>query len=145
MVCLLAVACSERGAEPAQAEPAVSSRVASRGAGREGQQQDLPAPGSGLLVRVPIVNIEGRDFTSWWRPEILAADGHLLFRDPQGFPARFNVYWGWDDQQRLWLYNSDDGRVWIYAQGPQGWARQEWERGAGLAPPAVIAAHLTHP
>jgi hypothetical protein len=138
---LLLVGCASDRAEPqpASERPLVTSR---RAVDRAGQQQDLAAPGAALQARVPIVAVQGRDFASYWCPEILDADGVVLYQDEQGFPARFNVYWGWDDSQRLWLYNTDDGLVWIYAQGPAGWAREPWERGSALVPPAEVQSRL---
>ncbi len=109
--------------------------------GLSGQQQDLEAPGGTVSVRVPILAVEGRDFANYWCPEVLAADGQRLFRDEEGFPARFNVYWGWDDEQRLWVYNTDDGGVWVYSEGPDGWGREAWRPDGELEPPAGIQAH----
>ena len=134
------MACTDPPVERTQ--PAVT--VASS-ASNSGQEQDLAAPGAGVSVRVPIVPQQGRDFATYWCPELRGADDAVIYQDREGFPARFNVYWAWDDSQRLWLYNTDDGTVWIYAQGDQGWARRAWERGTQPLPPAVIAARTAGP
>ncbi len=139
---LLALACDQPDRAPAQAPP---SAVPSRRAAGGSQQQDQASPDGAFVVKVPIVGAEGRDFASYWTPRIEAAGGEVVFEDSLGFPARFNVYWGWDDQQRLWLYNTDDGLVWIYAAGPEGWARSAWERQDELIPPAEIAGRLRAP
>lgn len=139
------VACDDPPLQPDAPAVAVPAATRTRGAPRDGQVQGLAAPGAGLSARVPIVGVEGRDFATWWLPEVLSADGRVLYQDPVGFPARFNVYWAWDDAQRLWLYNTDDGGVWVYAHGTEGWGRQAWERSGGLVPPAVIAARATRP
>jgi hypothetical protein len=107
-----------------------------------GQRQDLVSPSGSLRVQVPIVSLEGRDFASWWCPEILDAQGDSVFQDRDCFPARFNVYWAWDPQDGLWLYNTDDGALWRYARGPEGWVRQPWKEGAGQEPPVEIRARL---
>ena len=146
---LLATACRDDAAPTARdvaAVPAAVPTSATRSRAttpHAGQQQGLASPDGGLSVRVPIVAMQGRDFATYWCPEITALDGTVRFQDSVCFPARFNVYWGWDAQQRLWVYNSDDGRVWIYAEGPEGWDRQAWERDGELEPPAELRAKLS--
>ncbi len=132
------------GGPPEPAEPVVRAptQITSRRSEHAGQVQGLVAPGADLVARVPIQAVEGRDFATWWQPEILGADGAVIYRDAQGFPARFNVYWAWDAQQQLWLYNTDDGTVWIYASAEQDWERRRWERSSGQEPPAEIRARL---
>ncbi len=139
-LCVLSVACSDPPVEPTQRVVGISSS-----ASNSGQEQDLVAPGAALSVRVPIVPQPGRDFATYWCPEIRGADDGVVYKDSQGFPARFNVYWAWDDSQRLWLYNTDDGTVWVYAQGADAWTRSLWERGSALSPPASIAARTAGP
>ncbi len=142
--CILAVvalttACGAEP-EPASDPPRVATRAAAPAPA--GQVQDLASTDGSLLVRVPIEAQQGRDFATYWVPEIRDAAGLVLLRDELGFPARFNVYWAWDGQQRLWLYNTDDGTVWVYAAAASGWARQPWERGSGQEPPPEIRARL---
>jgi hypothetical protein len=138
LVSALLPACREAPEAP-PAEPApLRQRV-----DPAGQQQGITSP-SGFVARVPIVSMEGRDFATYWCPELRDADGGLLLRDREGFPARFNVYWAWDAQDRLWLYNSDDGAVVIYAAGPEAWARSQWVRGSEPQPPEAIQ-RLIHP
>jgi hypothetical protein len=139
---LLVVACSGETAAPPPVNPAAKVRTRAA-AVRTGQQQDLATVDGTLRVRVPIVAAEGRDFASYWSPQIRGGDGAVLYQDEQGFPARFNVYWAWDDAQGLWLYNTDDGTVWRYAEGPDGWARQPWERGSTSLPPPEIQSRLS--
>lgn len=130
---------------PAELAPPESEQRAPRAAAveRGGQVQDLPAPGGTVWARVPIRPAEGRDFATYWQPEIRDGNGTVLYVDTQGFPARFNVYWAWGPGPRLWVYNTDDGGTWIYTEGPEGWGRSAWQSDGGLAPPTEILARQT--
>lgn len=139
---LLVVSCGAEPADPPSVDTTAKARTRVAAAG-SGQQQDLPSADGALLVRVPIVPAEGRDFANYWCPEIRAADGTVVYLDELGFPARFNIYWAWDDARGLWVYNTDDGTVWRYAESPEGWARQPWERGAAPEPPPEIQSRLS--
>jgi hypothetical protein len=137
---LILAACEREPAATSSREP--QGRAVRGTASRAGQQQDLSSPDGSLRARVPIVSMQGRDFATWWCPELSSAGGELLFRDRECFPGRFNVYWGWDAQQRFWVYNSDDGALWIYAPEGEGWGRRAWLPGDGLTPPPSLAERL---
>ncbi|NLF29677.1 MAG: hypothetical protein GX591_02175 [Planctomycetes bacterium] len=75
-----------------------------------------------------------------WAIGILDDDGNLVFEDQTDFVALLNIHLGWDDGDRLWLYNSDDGRLYYYARGHQGWKRTAYDKAMAegpdpLAPP----------
>ncbi len=121
--------------EPAVAElpPAVAPA---------GQVPGLGSPRSSKFAEVPIVAVPDREFASWWMPRIVTAEGDDVFVDQQGFPARFNIYWDWDQQDRFWIYNTDDGAVWVYRRAAEGWGRTCWEQGLDFEPPASIQERL---
>jgi len=57
---------------------------------------------------------------------------HVLFTDREtgaqyegttDFLAWLNVYWQWDNQDRLWAYNSDDGRIWYWMHDGSRWVQ----------------------
>jgi hypothetical protein len=78
---LLAFAC---GAEP---ESATETPVApTRAAALEpaGQVRDLASPDGRLRVVVAIESQRGREFSTYWVPEIRDARGETLLRDDEG-------------------------------------------------------------
>ncbi len=53
-------------------------------------------------------------------------DGQVLYKGDGDFLSSFNVYWYWDEEDRVWLYNSDDGRVYFWERVGDKWKRQKW-------------------
>ena len=46
---------------------------------------------------------------------ISAPDGAILYKDESSkFVGHLNGYWAWDDSDRAWFYNSDDGNVYFW-------------------------------
>ncbi|MBN1149866.1 hypothetical protein JXA84_01450 [candidate division WOR-3 bacterium] len=66
------------------------------------------------VLTVPAVREERGGYSNYWKVTISDSEGELLYTDEEGFPARFNVYWTWDDSDRAWLYNSDDGCIYYW-------------------------------
>jgi len=59
-----------------------------------------------------------------WVASIYDEQGKKLYSDDNSdFHGQFNVYWTWDDDDRLWLYNSDDSLVYYWIR-----ARGEWQK-----------------
>ncbi|MBZ4419126.1 hypothetical protein [Myxococcus sp. RHSTA-1-4] len=88
------------------------------------QKSPLPSPDGAYVARVDILEkpcVPG--FRHCWVVSFQGRSGVEVFRDTEGFPARFNVYWAWDAHGRFWLYNSDNGDVFIYAAQGDGWTR----------------------
>jgi len=64
------------------------------------------------------------------------------------FLPHLRIYWLWDDANRLWIYNSDDGGVHVLALENGRWDMRRWGHGHspdrqsavpdGLAPPASL-------
>ncbi len=90
------------------------SRSCQAPAERPNQRSPLASPSGRFVAHVPVLEVENRDFRSYRTPRITDADGLVLLEDYEGFPAWFSVYWMWDSADRLWLYNSDDGAIWVY-------------------------------
>ena len=89
------------------------------------QRSPSVSPSAKYVLKMLIVETDRKDFKTWWQIDISDAQGNVLAKDPVGFPALFNIYWVWDKKDRLWVYNSDDGRVYYYEQ-VGGWPRREW-------------------
>jgi hypothetical protein len=72
--------------------------------------------------------------TSVWKVTISTPTGQLLYKDEEStFVGMLNVYWQWDSADRVWLYNSDDGRVHYWQQENTQWKKHE-HSGAATAP-----------
>jgi hypothetical protein len=84
------------------------------------QTQDLPSPDSSLVLTVP--RWEDPDGNTFWRVTIADTSGTVLYVDSLSeYVGNLNVYWSWDGDGRVWLYNSDDGMVHFYSPGAGGW------------------------
>ena len=57
-----------------------------------------------------------------WTVEIQDQSGKTLHKEQTEFVPYLNVYWIWGPNDRLWLYNSDDGNVHCWHRKPDG----EW-------------------
>jgi hypothetical protein len=53
-------------------------------------------------------------FKSFWSIEIKNREGATIVKNNESFPAMFNIYWKWDSGNRLWIYNSDDNKVYYF-------------------------------
>jgi len=112
------------------------------------QRQGAVSPSGRYVVQVPV---EGERSASEdsdpyvWVVTILDPDGTVLHRDEDStFAGFFNVYWLWDDSDRLWLYNSDNGKFYFWELTDGNWEKQEWsykwarENGRDITPPAGL-------
>ena len=94
---------------------------------RANQKQSTTSPNGKYVLTVPIeaqtTNPEHRG-TRVWKVTIADTSGAVLYKDEQStMLGNLNVYWGWDDQNRVWLYNSDDGAIWRWELTPEGWKK----------------------
>lgn len=62
-----------------------------------------------------------------WIVSISDTNGKLLYRDNNSdFVGHLNVYWIWDDKDRLWLFNSDDSRIYYWIPISSTWKKNLW-------------------
>jgi hypothetical protein len=80
-----------------------------------------------------------------WKVSISDSQGNELYKDDDSeFVGTLNVYWIWDDKDRVWLYNSDDARVWFWELQGDGWVKTNWgygktkETGREVRPPREL-------
>jgi len=83
---------------------------------RPNQTQGAASPSGRYVLRLPI-EAQTTDpqykGTGVWKVTITDLSGKVLYKDEDSkLVGNLNVYWGWDDQDRAWVYNSDDGRIW---------------------------------
>lgn len=75
---------------------------------------------------------------TFWRVTISDANGTLVHKDDSEFNGFLSVYWCWDDADRVWLYNSDDGKTHIWQMTDGQWQRTLFARGNPLTPPSDL-------
>lgn len=102
------------------------------------QEQPLSSPSGKYVLTVPIETVE--DTHRYWRVTITDVNGHLLFKDDSRFVGNLNVYWVWDEHDRVWLRNSDTGFIYYWELDQQsGWQRHQWEQNPNcLFPPTRL-------
>lgn len=76
--------------------------------------------------------------TPVWKVMISDANGRVVYKDEASeMVGSLRVYWGWDDQDRVWVYNSDDGSIWRWEVTGGEWRKIQSSRGDGI-PPHVL-------
>jgi len=98
--------------------------------------QGTPSPSGKYVLRLPIeaqtTNPQYKG-TRVWKVTIADSSGTVLYKDEDStMVGTLNVYWGWDDQDRAWVYNSDDGRIWRWEFAESGWKKIESQRSDGI-------------
>ncbi len=107
------------------------------------QQQPLLSPSGLYRLTVPI---EERV----WRVTIATHEGDLLYQDTEAdFVGNLNVYWLWDEQERVWLYSSDTGAVFFWELQDGAWVKTLWGYGREreinrdlVPPPALYPSYV---
>jgi len=99
--------------------------------GQTGSPQPLISPNGEYVLTVPVheSGLPGLAGTPVWMVTISHVEGGVVHQDRMSeFPARFQVYWAWGQEGRVWLYNSDDGSVW-YWEDRGDWIKWMWGHG----------------
>jgi len=89
------------------------------------QRQPSRSPDGQYVLTVPIEKNAGGDKT--WQVTINDAEGNLLYQDEDSeFVGNLNVYWIWDENDRVWLYSSDTGVVFYWEIQNGDWTKSQW-------------------
>ena len=92
------------------------------------QEQPLVSPSGKYVLTLPIE--KAADTLHYWRVTISDRNGNVLFKDDSEFPGRFNVYWTWDNADRVWLQNSDNGYTYYWKLDDENhWRRYQCNQG----------------
>jgi hypothetical protein len=84
------------------------------------QIDNLVSPSGDYRLTMPI-----RDDV--WKVTIYNRAGQREYQDADShFGGFFNVYWTWDSQDRVWLYNSDDGKIYWWSKSDGQWNKNHW-------------------
>jgi len=92
------------------------------------QQRRSISPNKKYVLQVSIISNEQHGFKKWWQIKITDTATGKEFIDNDNFPARFNVYWNWGPDNRVWLYNSDDGGIYYWEQRDSIWTENKYDR-----------------
>ncbi|MBN2006526.1 MAG: hypothetical protein JXA21_24455 [Anaerolineae bacterium] len=89
------------------------------------QRQPSRSPDGQYVLTVPVAgNAAGHET---WQVTISDPDGNELYRDVDSeFVGNLNVYWIWDDANRVWLYSSDTGAVYYWEMQNGNWVKTKW-------------------
>ena len=103
---------------------------------RPNQTQGATSPSGKYVLRLPIelqtTNPQYKG-TRVWKVTITDTNGTVLYKDDASeMVGNLNVYWGWDNQDRVWVYNSDDGKIWRWELADRGWQKIESQKSDGI-------------
>lgn len=108
---------------------------------RSNQTQGATAPSGKFVLRMPIepqTSNPAYKGTPVWKVMISDANGRVVYKDEASeMVGSLRVYWGWDDQDRVWVYNSDDGSIWRWEVTGGEWRKIQSSREDGF-PPHVL-------
>ena len=92
--------------------------------------QPLPSPSRKYVLTVPIECNPNYKNYKVWKVTISDSNGTVLYKDNESECVGWlNAYWAWDDSDRAWLYNSDDGRVYFWELDGANWNKTYWGYG----------------
>jgi hypothetical protein len=94
------------------------------------RKQESPSPSGKYVLSVP--NADG----DVWKVTIRDAQGNLVYKDEEStFLNHFGAYWVWDEDDRVWLYNGDDGCVYFWETIDGVWTKAKWGYARSLVKP----------
>lgn len=93
------------------------------------QVQPLKSPSGKYTLRMPKTGAFLGDYR--WQLKIYGPWRRLEYADDSDFSGILSVYWVWDNEDRVWLYNSDDGYVYYWAKENGQWRRHLYEGSNG--------------
>jgi hypothetical protein len=119
LLALLCASCSPTAPKPNQRTPSTS-------------------PSGKFVLTVPIERDPSDRNLPYWRVTISDATGRQLFKDDSKFIGTLNVYWCCDNADRVWLYNSDDGMIYVWQFIGGQWQRFASAEAGSLKPPPEL-------
>jgi len=83
----------------------------------------------------------GADGYRIWVVHIVSGEDrveHIEFMED--YPANLMAYIGWDDEERLWFYSSDDGRYYYWEKSGSPWKMYSWStlESSAFSPPRSL-------
>ena len=99
------------------------------------QRNPSTSPSGKFVLTVPIERDPTDRNLPFWRVTISDTTGKLLYKDDSKVIGTLNVYWCWDSADRVWLYNSDDGAMYVWQVLDSQWQRLPFTVAEPLKPP----------
>lgn len=94
------------------------------------QVQPMPSPSGKYVLTVPTERNPNYHDHEVWKVTISDTSGEVLYKDNSSECVGWlNAYWAWDNSDRAWLYNSDDGRVYFWESDGTNWTKMYWGYG----------------
>jgi len=104
----------------------------------------LTSPSGKFVLTVPIEKRSGYN-ARVWKVTISDRQGRQLYKDNASeFVGNLKVYWIWDEEDRVWLYNSDTSEVFYWELMGSEWIKVRWGYGktkemeGDLTPPSEL-------
>ena len=94
----------------------------------DNQTQRLVSPSGKYVLTLPIEKSRSPQYadTPVWKVTIHDSAGALEYKDDDStLVGTFNVYWAWDQKDRVWVYNSDNGRISRWEKRNLKWSTAE--------------------
>ena len=74
--------------------------------------------------------------------EIVDVNRNRLFLDSDSdISINFKIYWRWDLNNILWLYDSDTGRIFFFQPTQDVWVKHTWDKKNALKPPPNLTPY----
>ena len=100
------------------------------------QVQGIISPSGKFVLELPIeLQTTNPKYagTEVWKVSISDSAGTVLYKDEAStMVGNLNVYWGWDEKDRVWVYNSDDGMIWRWELQTNAWVKIESTKEDGI-------------
>lgn len=110
--------------------------------GLPNRQQNIASPSGQYILSVPVVRIRRKRFSfgnPYWQVTISDPNRNVVYRDKEKtFPGWFGTYWIWDQQDRVWVYGSDDGAIYYYENIDGNWIKHLWKKESRIKPPELL-------
>ena len=98
--------------------------------GLPNQVQNQKSPSGNYILTVPIEkSIATSNYHGYrvWMVTIRNVNNKIEYKDKESnFLGHFNSYWVWDKDDRVWLYNSDNGNVYFWEKLNETWEKHHW-------------------
>ncbi len=103
---------------------------------KQNQIQNLSSPSGDYTLKIPIEkNTTNPRYseTGVWKVTIFDSSGTQEYKDEDStMVGNLNIYWAWDTDDQVWVYNSDDGRITRWTKETGSWVKHEDQDNSGI-------------
>jgi hypothetical protein len=100
------------------------------------QTQNLPSPSGNYKLRIPIEKNKTNprySETKVWKLTILNSAGIQEYKDEDSTMVGYlNIYWGWDADDQVWVFNSDNGQITKWTKETGDWVKHKDQNMQGI-------------